>query len=208
MAGRSAVAVLIAAGSCALGVAVPSTAAVLSGKGPERCCAAVSGTSRVTPTPLPSTTRPAGPPLCLIGSWRTVDETFMVEFYTDVPAIRFTGKGREFEFRPDGTVVEKQHDVVLSGTYQGNEVRMVGNGTSELTWTATDRAITYPARTRTDITWASYDQRGLIGTQPASPDLALDEVDEYVCSGDTVVETGVTGYTSHWVRTSVFGVYG
>jgi len=200
--------VLITVISGAVGLAVPSTAAVLSRKGPERCCAAVSGTGRVTPTPLPTTTRTAGPPLCLIGSWRTVDETFMIQFYTGLAKIRFTGKGRVLEFRPDGTASEKQTDLVLTGTYQGNEVRMVGNGTSELTWTATDRAITYPARTRTDITWASYDQRGLIGTWTGQPDPALNEVDDYVCSGDTVVESGSTGYTSHWVRTSAYGTYG
>lgn len=144
----------------------------------------------------------------MIGSWRTVDESFMIKFYTDRSPIRFTGRGREFEFRPDGTVLEKQDNVVLTANFEGRELRMVGNGTSELTWTATDRAITYPARTRVSFTWSYYDQRGLINTDTPGPEPALNEVDDYTCSGSTMSESNAGGYRSTWVRTAAYGVYG
>ena len=187
-----------------------STTSILSRERPERCCDTAAGTSRVTPasTTAASTIRPAGPPLCLIGSWRTVDETFMIEFYDDRPKIRFTGNSRHFEFRPDGTALETQDNVVLTAQYDGRELRLVGNGTATYTWTAADHKITYAARTKTDFTWSYYDQRGLINTERSGDEPALNEVDDYTCSGSSMLESSANGYRSTWTRTSEYGVYG
>ena len=199
---------LFTAAACALGVATTATASVLSQPEPERCCAAVPTADKVSAAPRTTTTRPSGPPLCLIGSWRAVDETFMVKFYTDRPEIRFTSKGREFEFRPDGTMVEKQDDIVMTASYGDVELRVVGKGSSEFTWTATDSAITYHARTKAEQTWSFYDHRGLLSTQSAYTE-TMNEVDDYVCSGDTMQETNdADGFRSTWVRTDLYGVYG
>ena len=199
---------LFTAAACALGVATTATASVLSQPEPERCCAAVPTADKVSAAPRTTTTRPAGPPLCLIGSWRAVDETFMVKFYTDRPEIRFTSKGREFEFRPDGTMLERQADVVMTASYGDVELRIVGKGTSEFTWKADDRAITYLARTKVDHSWSFYDHRGWLSTKAAYLEPNLNEVDDYVCSGDTMLETNADGFRSSWVRTDSYGVYG
>lgn len=200
---------LSAAAVCALVAATVSTTSILSRQRPERCCDTVATASRVTPTsPTTTATRPAGLPLCLVGSWQTVAETFIVKFYSDRPPIRFTGAGRRFEFRPDGTVVEKQDNVAITAQYEGDELRLVGNGTAMLTWSVADGKITYASRTKVDFTWSYYDERGLLEVERTSDEPALNEVDDYTCSGSTVQESNSGGYSSTWVRTSEYGVYG
>lgn len=131
----------------------------------------------------------------------------MIKFYTDRPAIRFTSKGREFQFRPDGTMLETQDNVVMTAPYGDVELRVVGNGTSEFRWTATGDAITYLARTKVAHSWSYYDHRGLLGKHDAYLEPNLNEVDDYVCSGDTMLETNPDGFRSSWVRTDAYGVY-
>ncbi|PRY40790.1 hypothetical protein CLV43_106531 [Umezawaea tangerina] len=210
--GKSVIVLMAVATACALLASTAVTAVVATGGGPESCCGGAAGGAEPvgspSPSARPSSSRPAGPSICLVGSWRSVDETFMVKFYTNQPEMRFTGSGREFEFRPDGTIVERQKDFVITTVFQGRELRMVGNGSIEYRWAADDKAVTYSKRGNSSLTWAYYDQRGLINTELVTGDTDYTEVDEYTCEGKRVVENGKTGYRSVWERTSAFGVYG
>ena len=181
------------------------TAAVLSDDGPTPV-AARSG--RPSPTARPDTTRAVGRPLCVVGSWVVVEEVSNIKFYSDQPALPMTSAGTTYEFRPDGTGTERMDDVVFHGTYQGNELRLVGNGFIDFTWTATDRAITYGGPTTSQFTWAYYDQRGLVETQTIPSEQLRHEVDDYACQGTQLVESNARGYRSVWARTAGFGVYG
>jgi hypothetical protein len=147
--------------------------------------------------------------LCLIGSWRVVEETLTIEFYTNAPAMQFTGGGRQYEFRPDRTATERHDNVTHATTYKGNRLSFVGNGAVEYSWNATATEITYVARTKSTLVYSYYDQRGLISTSNPGTNNALNEVDQYSCSGTQMVETNQnTGYRAVWVRTTGFGVYG
>ncbi|MBW4718403.1 hypothetical protein [Saccharothrix obliqua] len=204
---KSVVVALFAVAAAAVLGAGALTAVAVTGSGPDRA-AVVESDDRPSPTPPTTTERPAGPPLCLVGSWESAEERSMVRFYTDNDPILFTGSGRRYEFRPDGTGTERQDNVVLTGSYQGNELRIVANGTNEFRWTATDRQLTYVARTATTMTYTMFDQRGLIATQPLEPEPALNEVDDYTCEGTRAVESNASGYRARWVRTDGSGVYG
>lgn len=196
---------------CALVAATTLTVVVIADEGPETCCSgsgAVAG-SRPSPTARASASRAAGPPMCVIGQWRTVDEAFMIKFYTDQPELPFSSSGRVFELRPDGTGTERHENVVYTGSFRGNQLRIVGNGTIDFTWTATDRTITYVAQTKATITYSYFDQRGLLSTQPLTPNPNLNEVDDYTCAGPQLIENNTNrGYRSVWTRTAGFGVYG
>lgn len=85
-----------------------------------------------------------------------MDEQITFKFHTDQPELPLTGGGRVYELRPDGTGTERMTDVVFTGEPGGNPIRMIGNGTTEFTWSATDRTITCLHRTKTDTTWAFH----------------------------------------------------
>ncbi|WP_433259823.1 hypothetical protein ACQPZF_21670 [Actinosynnema sp. CS-041913] len=204
---RSVVVTLFAVAACAVVAASVLTAVAVADDRPGRDGPVADG-DRTSPTPRTSTSRAAGLPMCLVGSWRAVDEQFMIKFYTDEEPMRFTSSGRRYEFRADGTAIERQDNVVLSSTFQGNELRVVGNGQVDFKWTANDKQITYLARTATTLSWSYYDQRGLINTQPQEPTATLNEVDDYTCEGNQVVESNASGYRAVWVRTDGSGVYG
>lgn len=209
--GKAAIGTLFAVAVCALLVATALTVTVLTDERPERADAAVAvAASRPSPTTRPATaTRAAGPPLCLIGTWRSVDEVIMNKFYTDQPPIRLVASGRILEFRPDGKAVLRVDGLTYSGTFRGNQLRIVGTGTAEFTWHATDRVITYPARNNSTIVWSYYDQRGLLSAQPEGANPALNEDDEYTCQGNEFTERRPsTGYQSTWTRVAGFGTYG
>ncbi len=199
--------VLFAVAACAVLAAGGLTAVVLADDGPRQATPVATG-DRPSPTARPATTRAVGPPMCLIGSWRTVDDRLMVKFYTDEDPMPFTTSGRVYEFRADGTGTERMDNVTLSGSFEGNALRMVGNGFTEFTWSATDKAITYVDRTKAEMTWAFYDQRGHVDTQPVPVKQGLNEVDDYSCQGTQLVESNASGYRSVWVRTTGSGVYG
>lgn len=198
--------VLFVVAACAVLAAGGLTAVVLADDRPDQAAPVAAG--RASPTARPDTTRPVGPPLCLIGSWRTVEEQVMVKFYNGVDPLPMVTSGRAYEFRPDGTGTERMDNVVFHGTYQGNELRLVGNGFIEFTWTATDKAITYVNQTKTQFTWAYYDQRGLVETQTIPSEQVRHQVDDYACQGTQLVESNAGGYRSVWARTAGFGVYG
>ncbi|GAA1313051.1 hypothetical protein [Saccharothrix xinjiangensis] len=203
---RSAVVALAAVAACALLAAGGLTAVVLAD---DRPAPSPVATDRPSPTARPATSREPGPPTCLLGTWRTVDEQITVKFYTDQPELPLHGGGRVYELRPDGTGTERMTDVVFAADFRGNRIRMVGNGTSEFTWSATDRAITYRHRTTTDATWAFHDQRGHLSTHPLPADHPLDETEQYTCTGAELRETNESlGFRSAWVRTTTWGVYG
>jgi hypothetical protein len=203
--------ILFCVAVCALVGAVTLTAVVLADDGPDRCCPAVrNAAAQATPSSAtrPPATRQAGLPRCLIGSWRTVDEVLMIKFYTNQPTMSFTGGGRQYEFRPDGTGTERLDNVAFTAPFRGRELRIVGNGTLEFTWTADDKKITYLARTGSQSAWSYYDQRGLISTQAVPPDPNLNELDDYTCQGTQMAESNSTGYRSAWARTTGYGMYG
>ncbi|ONI80262.1 hypothetical protein ALI22I_43615 [Saccharothrix sp. ALI-22-I] len=204
---RSVVVVLFAVAACAVLAAGGLTAVVLADSRPGPVTPVVAG-ERPSPTARTAATRAVAHPMCLIGSWRTVDETLMVKFYNDEDPMPLTTSGRVFEFRPDGTGTERLDNVTLSGSFEGNALRMVGNGSTDFTWSATDKVITYIDRTRTDVTWAFYDQRGLVDTQPVTAKQGVNEVDDYSCQGTQLVESNGSGYRSVWARTTASGVYG
>ncbi len=203
---RSAVVTLFAVAATAVVAGAVLTAVAVAKAGPSR--ATVESGDRSSPTPRTSSSRAAGLPMCLVGSWRSVEERAMVKFYSDADPILMTTSGRRYEFRPDGTGTERQENVVHTGSHQGNEIRLVANGTIEFTWKATDKQITYLARTSTTLVFTSYDQRGEIGSQPLEAKPDLNEVDDYTCQGNQAVESNSSGYQSHWVRTDGSGVYG
>ena len=198
---------LFVVAACAVLAAGGLTAVVLADDGPREAAPVAAG--RASPTARADTTRPVGTPLCLIGSWRTVDERVMVKFYNDEDPIPFTVSGRTYDFRPDGTGTEAMDDVVFTGSFQGNQLRLVGNGFSEFTWTATDKVITYGDRTRSEATFTFYDQRGLVETQPLPGNRPMNEVNDYTCEGTQLVESNAgLGFRSVWARTAASGVYG
>jgi hypothetical protein len=199
--------VLFAVAACAALAAGGLTAVVLADSGPGQVTPVAAG-DRPSPTARPAATREPGRPMCLIGTWRTVDETLPVKFYNDQDPMPFTTSGRVFEFRPDGTGTERLDNVTLSGSFQGNALRMVGNGFTDFTWSATDKAITYVDRTKAEMTWSYYDQRGLVETQPVVAKQGVNEVDDYSCQGTQLVESNNAGYRSVWARTTASGVYG
>ncbi|MEU4804086.1 hypothetical protein [Actinosynnema sp. NPDC023587] len=205
---KSVVVSLFAVAATAVVAASVLTVVAVANAGPSRGSAAESG-DRPSPTPRESDRpRAEGLPLCLVGSWVTVEERSMVKFYNDADPILFTSSGRRYEFRPDGTGTERQDNVTLIGNHQGTELRIVANGTNEFTWRATAKQITYAARTSTTITYSFYDQRGLIATQPQEAKQDLNEVDDYACEGTQAAETNPAGYQSLWARTEASGVYG
>ncbi|MEU6148837.1 hypothetical protein ABZ816_02440 [Actinosynnema sp. NPDC047251] len=205
---KSVVVSLFAVAATAVVAASVLTVVAVAKAGPSRGSAAESG-ERPSPTPRESgQPRAAGLPLCLVGSWLTVEEQSMVKFYNDADPILFSSSGRHYEFRPDGTGTERQDNVTLTGTHQGNELKIVANGTNEFKWKATDKQLTYLSRTNTTITYSFYDQRGLIATQPQEAKQDLNEVDDYACEGNQAAETNPAGYRARWARTDGSGVYG
>jgi len=203
--GRSAIAALFTVAVCALLAAATLIVVIVAGGTRPEPGPTAAALVSPSPTPRSAASRAAGPPMCLIGSWHTVEDTSMVTFYSDVPPLRFTGGGRDYEFHPDGTGVERQDNVALTSSYQGRELKIVANGHREFTWTATDRAITYSSFTTTAMTWDYYDQGRLISSQTAK---AHSEVDDYTCQGQALSESSATGYRSTWTRTSSMGMYG
>jgi hypothetical protein len=197
--------VLFVIAACAL-LAAGGLAAVALAEDRPVTASATGG--RPSPTARESTTRAPGLPLCVVGSWVTTEEVSMVKFYTDEPPLPMTSAGVAYEFRPDGTGTTRADGVVLRGTFRGNEIRMVGRGSYDFTWSATDKAITYIARTRSDATWTFYDQRGELSTQPVDTNPAVNEVDDYACQATQYVESNSSGYRATMARTKGFGVYG
>ncbi|GAB3004094.1 jacalin family lectin [Saccharothrix stipae] len=204
---RSVVVALFVVAACAVLAAGGLTAVVLADDRPRPTVQASAG--RPSPSAREDTSRALGPPLCLVGSWRTVDERLMIKFYNNEDPIPFTVSGRAYDFRPDGTGTERMDNVVFTGTFQGNQLRLVGNGFSEFTWTATDKVITYGNRTRSEASFSYYDQRGFLETQPLPGDRPMNEVNDYACQGTQLVESNAgLGFQSAWVRTAASGVYG
>ncbi|MPZ80927.1 MAG: hypothetical protein GEV28_11220 [Actinophytocola sp.] len=183
--------------------------AISSADEPEPCCAGPVAEAGALPSPTrpADATRKEGLPHCLIGSWRMADEVLMTKFYTDVDALPLTTSGRYYELRADGTGVERNANINMVGNYQGNELRLVVNGWREFTWTATGTTLTFVAVTKAKLTWSFYDQRGLLETQPEGP-RALNELNNYTCSGASVTETDAGGSRSVWSRTTDYGAYG
>jgi hypothetical protein len=195
----------VAALACAA-LSVP----LLTASAPESCrgCPVADPAALPSPTGRPAATRAATQQHCLIGSWRTVDETMNIKFYTDVDPYPFTTSGRYYEFHPDGTAVERNDNVQFVGNHRGVETRVVANGWREFTWSATDSTITFVAITGADLTWSYYDQRGLLNSLPEQVDPQRNENKNYTCAGAQLVETGDNGYRSVWQRTADYGAYG
>ncbi len=192
-----------------LATTVLTVVAISSADGPEPCCAGPVAQRDALPSPTarPDETRTAGLPSCLVGSFRMANEVLMTKFYSDVGAFPLKTSGRYYEFRPDGTGIERNASISMVGNYQGNEVRLLVNGWREFTWTATATTLTFVKITKAKLTWSFYDQRGLIERQPEKP-RRLNELNNYTCSGKTVVETDAQGSRSVWSRTSDYGAYG
>ncbi|OKI15467.1 hypothetical protein A6A25_14275 [Saccharothrix sp. CB00851] len=197
--------VLFVVAGCALLAGGGLAAAVLADDGPTPVA---SRSGQPSPTARPETTREVGRPLCVVGSWVVVEEVSNIKFYTDEAALPMTSAGTTYEFRPDGTGTARLDGVVWRGTFRGNELRVVGRGGYEFTWSATDKAITYHARTRSDATWTFHDQRGELSTQPVAANPAQNEVDDLTCQATTLVESNSGGYRAAMSRTASFGVYG
>jgi hypothetical protein len=185
---------------------------------PEACCPA-GGPPAQPPSPPPATPTatpdPTGPtraptaPHCVVGSWRVVAESYLVEFYTDAPAIPFRSSGREYEFRPDGTGTIDFDGVVATGEYRGDALRVEWAGQAEFTWSADDTTITYHAYTSADATWSTHVNSQQTNQGPFETDPDLDEVDDYRCRGGVMEESNsATGYQATWERTGDYGVYG
>lgn len=205
------VVVLFAIGAAALLGGGVLTVVAVAEREPERCCSGPVAAPAALPSPTtaPPGTRPAGPPHCLIGSWRMVEEERLFAFYTDEAPIRFTTTGsRTHEFRPDGTVVQSDQNVAESADWQGRALRLDYAGTRALTWTATGDTITYHAVTSTSLTVNYYDHRGHVLTWQEPVDPTHDKVYQLSCSGAQVLQTDATGYRALWQRTANFGTYG
>jgi hypothetical protein len=209
-AGRSTVIGLFSVAACALVAAVTLTAVGISADIPESCCSdePLPVESEQTASTKAAVNRPAALPICLIGSWRSVEDSSMYKFYTDQPPMRFSGSGRIVEFRPDGTGTERHDNFTLTGSFGSRVLRLVSAGTVDFTWTASDSAVTYIGHTGTTITYSFYDHRGLIETQPFKLNPNLNEVDRYTCAATQLSESNDNGYRSTWVRTAGTGVYG
>lgn len=191
-----------------LATAALTVLAVTTNDAPERAGTSADPEARPSPTTRPPVTRADTQQHCLIGSWLTVDEVLPTVFYTDADPLPLVTKGRYYEFRPDGTGIERTDNVVMTGNHRGNEVRLVANGWREFTWTATAGALTFVAITRADQTWAAYDQRGLINTVPTTLTPAYNWTADYRCTGATVTESRTDGFRSAWARTADYGSYG
>jgi hypothetical protein len=184
---------------------------VLTDDGPDRCCPAPERAEGGLPSPTsrPPTSRAAGAPMCLIGSWRSVDEKFMIKFYTNQPEMQFVASGRVLEFRPDGTATERHDNVVFTSSFRGNQLRIVSNGAREYRWSATGQLVTYHASTSAGVSYSYYDQRGFLSTQTPAANPNLNEQDPYTCQANQFTESNPERqYQSAWVRTAASGVYG
>ncbi|GAB3897863.1 hypothetical protein ACFQ1S_22455 [Kibdelosporangium lantanae] len=208
--GRASTVTLSTVAICAAVVSASLAVVAATTTTPEPCCPDVQtvAENRAAPTTTAVATRTAGLPACLVGSWRTVDEVFMIKFYNNEDPMRFTGHGQQYVFHPDGTGTETEDNVTLTGAFRGNELRLVINGTAAFTWAADGSRITYIGFTSDNRTYSYYDERGFRGTQPAPSRPNLNEVDDYSCGGTTMRESNSNGYGSSWVRTNDFGVYG
>ncbi|MEU5693134.1 hypothetical protein [Actinosynnema sp. NPDC020468] len=205
--GKPTVLIVLLTALCALAGTVLLTAATVRHL-PRRPAAAQEG-DRPSPTPRSSSTREPGPPLCVIGSWQVAEDTVKIKFYTDADATTFTGSGRLFEFRPDGTGTEKHDNHVLKSTFEGNEIRIVSNGAQDFTWTTKDGTITYLTRTSSTLVYSYYDQRGLLDSHPAAGPGDLYDTNDFTCERGRAVESRRdVEYRSVWNRTTAYGVYG
>jgi hypothetical protein len=191
--------------ACA-GLSVP----LLARSEPESChaCPVADPDALPSPTTSPPGTREPGPPQCLVGSWRTVDENMMFKFYTDIDPFPFAASGRYYEFHADGTVVERDDNVQIVGHYGGDEQRIVANGWRQFNWSATGNTITYHGVTGADLTWTDYDHRGQLSSAREELDPNFTETNNYTCAGTQVVETNPDGFRSVWTRTADYGMYG
>jgi hypothetical protein len=204
-----------------LAVAGPAGAGSAAAVRPEPCCPAGGPPAQpsVWPDPdqsaIPATDPPAGPtraaplPVCLIGSWRVTEEIYLVDFYTDVPAIPFRSSDRRFEFRPDGTGTISYEGMVGTASYQGDALRVEYDGSTEFRWSADQDTITYHETFSTSVSWRTFINSRQTNSGTERPDPDLNEVDDYRCSGGRVEERNDSlGYQATWVRTDGFGVYG
>jgi hypothetical protein len=209
-AGRSVVVALFSAAACAAIAAVTLTAVGISADVPESCCSdePLPVESEQAAATKAAANRPAALPICMIGTWRSVEENTMFKFYSDQPASPFSGAGRVMEFRPDGTGTVRNDNFTLTGSFGSRVLRLVSSGSAEFTWKASDQAVTYIGYSNATITFSFYDHRGLIETQPFKVDANANEVDRYTCAATQFGESNDTGYRSTWVRTAASGVYG
>jgi hypothetical protein len=181
-----------------------------AGGAPERA-EPVTG-ARPSPTEAPRSTRAAGLPHCLVGSWLVVTEDRAFKFYTDVDPMPFTFSGgvRYYEFRADGTALDRNVNFTMIGSHRGQELRWVRNGERTFTWSATDTTVTYHALTATSLVSDFYDQRGRLNPGTEVPNPNFNETDDISCTATEVVEstTRDSGYRAVWTRTADYGVYG
>lgn len=204
------VAVLFVVSLIAFLAASALTVVAVAEDSPEPCCAGPVAAASARPSPSTAARGTRAPALaqCLVGSWRTVDEVLMVKFYTDVGRLPMTTSGRYYEFRADGTGIERNQNIQILGNHQGTPIRLVASGWREFTWSATPGKVTYRAITRAKLTWSYYDNRGLLSSQPEPVNLRYNEVNDYTCSGDQLVESNRSGFRSVWTRTHDHGFYG
>lgn len=204
------VVVLFAVAGSAFIAATTLTAVVISADIPERSGEVPPPVNEIAATARSEADRPTGPPACLIGTWRSVDEYTTFKFYSDEPPMPFTGSGRYLFFRPDGTGGERRDGFTLTGNWRGRVLKLVSDGTYEFRWSADTKAITYHGHISTAMTYRFFDHRGLIETQPLPADPEINEVDQYTCDATRLTETGTSGsgFRSVWVRTGETGVYG
>lgn len=203
-------AVLLVVSVVAFLAASALTLVALTRDTPEPCCLGpvAAPDERPSPTSAPPASRAPALAQCVVGSWRTVDETVMVTFYNDVGKLPMTTSGRYYEFHADGTGVERNQNTQFVGHHQGTPIRLVANGWREFTWTASTDTITYKAITRTDLTWKHYDNRGLLNSSPELPNPRYNEVNDYTCEAGRLVESNAGGFRSVWTRTTDHGFYG
>jgi hypothetical protein len=197
------------------GLAVAGTGA--GEPAPAACCPAGGPPPQpLTPPPPEPTVEPAAAPTreptaphCIVGSWRVVSESYLVEFYTDAGPIPFQSSGREYEFRPDGTGTIFYDGVVATASYRGDALRIEWQGTAEFTWSADETTITYHAYPEADASWTTHVNSRQTNQGQFEPDPDLAEVDDYRCDGDELAERNpATGYEASWQRTGDYGVYG
>ncbi|HEX6360752.1 lipocalin family protein [Actinophytocola sp.] len=185
---------------------------VLADTGPERAEPVAAGARPSPTTTAPSTREGPGQQHCLIGSWQVVTEQLMFKFYTDVDPLPFTSTGglRYYEFRPDGTAIERNVNFTMVGSYRGNELRYVRNGERTFTWSATDKTITYHTLPATSLVSDYYDQRGRLDPGTELPNPNFNETDDIACSPTQTIEstTRESRYSAMWTRTADYGVYG
>lgn len=183
-----------------VGLSVP----LLTDPGPESCCATSVGVAP-SPTHTPQVTRLAGPPHCLVGSWRVVDQRETIKFYIDDDPLAFTFSSgvRYYEFHPDGQAIERNVDF----TMVSGRARTVRNGERTFTWSATDTTITYHSLAATTLTVDYFDQRGRLNPATEMPNPNLDETDDLDCTPTRATESK-GDYRATWERTADYGMYG